>query len=195
MNSWLFQGNPDYFRMDEYLTPNCEVTWAVRQPKVEREVAVGDEVFIWRAAGASQAVPGVVAVWAYDRTYGDEVSKRLGSPVSTVAVAIGRAVSGVYNKVMNFRSIDPRDQRAGMDSTNRVDHEVWAEFYDEAAQRLNEGRLESEFSRLWGVGAPVPVAAAPAFAYRDFGQPPDDDPADLQTFARKVRRGQRQFRE
>jgi hypothetical protein len=33
---------------------------------------------------------------------------------AAVTVKIGRAVTGVYNKVMNFRSVDPRDNRAGM---------------------------------------------------------------------------------
>jgi predicted RNA-binding protein with PUA-like domain len=62
MNSWLFQGNPDQFRMDEYLAVNREMTWAIRQAKVAPQIAEGDEVFIWRAAGAGKAEAGVVAL-------------------------------------------------------------------------------------------------------------------------------------
>ena len=54
-------------------------------------------------------------IWAlrvYHQTYKSPVSKKRSSPVGKTATLIGRPVTGVYNKVMNFRSIDPRDQRA-----------------------------------------------------------------------------------
>jgi hypothetical protein len=50
----------------------------------------------------------VAGLWAYAETYGHPVSRLPGSPVAHVALVIGRAVSGVYAKVMNFRSLDPR---------------------------------------------------------------------------------------
>jgi hypothetical protein len=72
----------------------------------------------------------LAALWAYNETYGREVSKLAGSPVAQVALAIGRAVSGIYNKVMNFRSIDPRDSRTGFSSINKLDQLTWDEFFD-----------------------------------------------------------------
>lgn len=56
----------------------------------------------------------IAGLWAYAQTYGKGVSRLPGSPVVDVALRIGRAVTGVYNKVMNFGSIDPRDSRAGL---------------------------------------------------------------------------------
>lgn len=50
----------------------------------------------------------LAGLWAYARTFSQPVSRLAGSPVATVALTIGRAVSGVYAKVMNFRSLDPR---------------------------------------------------------------------------------------
>jgi len=47
----------------------------------------------------------VAGLWAYAQTYGQEVSRLAGSPISNAALLIGRAVSGVYAKVMNFRSL------------------------------------------------------------------------------------------
>jgi hypothetical protein len=44
------------------------------------------------------------------------------------AMVIGRVISGVYNKVMNFRSIDPGDPRVGLSSINQIDHTVWEQF-------------------------------------------------------------------
>ena len=52
------------------------------------------------------------------------------SPVARVALLVGRAVSGVYAKVMNFRSIDPRAAGAGMSGVGETDRQVWSEFFD-----------------------------------------------------------------
>jgi HNH endonuclease len=83
------------------------------------------------------------------QTYRQQVSRLPGSPVADVALAIGRAVSGVYNKVMNFRAIDPRDERAGMTGASETDRRVWSEFYDMAAGDLRHAELEREFARIW----------------------------------------------
>ena len=66
------------------------------------------------------------------------------------AMAIGRAISGVYNKVMNFRSIDPGDPRIGLSSINQIDHTVWQQFFDHEKHRLRTHAIEAEFERLWG---------------------------------------------
>jgi hypothetical protein len=46
----------------------------------------------------------VAGLLAYVQTYGQPVSKLPGSEVSRISLLIGRAVTGVYAKVMNFRS-------------------------------------------------------------------------------------------
>jgi 5-methylcytosine-specific restriction endonuclease McrA len=67
-----------------------------------------------------------------------------------VALQIGRAISGVYNKVMNFRHLDPRDEREGMSGAGDADARVWDEFFDKVSGHLRVGDLEAEFNRLWG---------------------------------------------
>jgi hypothetical protein len=94
----------------------------------------------------------VAGLWAYAKTYGQQVSRLPGSPVAEVALAVGRAVSGVYNKVMNFRAIDPRDQRAGMSGGSETDRQVWANFYNAQAGEILLVELEREFDRLWRSG-------------------------------------------
>lgn len=94
----------------------------------------------------------LAGLWAYHHTYGGPVSKKAGSPVATVAERIGRVVGGVYNKVMNFRSIDPRDDREGLAGGSATDRRVWQEFYDVANKTILEPRLDAEFDRLWPVG-------------------------------------------
>ena len=95
----------------------------------------------------------LAGLWAYDQTYGGPVSSLPDTPVSRVALAIGRAVSGVYAKVMNFRSLDPRAAGDGMSGAGEADKAVWKEFFDVAASSLRTDQLNEEFSRIWGDGA------------------------------------------
>jgi hypothetical protein len=92
----------------------------------------------------------VAGLWAYARTHGGEVSRLPGNPVAMVAVRIGRAIGGVYNKVMNFRHLDPRDDREGMSGVSDWDQRVWGEFYDISRGELRLAELNAEFDRLWG---------------------------------------------
>jgi hypothetical protein len=129
----------------------------------------------------------LAALWAYDRTYLKSISRQLGEPVAEVAVNIGRAVSGVYNKVMNFRAIDPREARSGFSGTNKVDHEVWQEFFDPATNSLRSDDLERQYHELWGETSAMRTRPR---TYTDFGEAPDDDPSELAQFSAKVRKGQ-----
>jgi hypothetical protein len=95
----------------------------------------------------------IAGLWAYHETYDQAVSLSPGSPVAIVAERIGRAVTGVYNKVMNFRALDPRDSREGLAAGGQVDRAVWAEFFDDAKQELRGAALNLEFERLWPPGS------------------------------------------
>ena len=96
----------------------------------------------------------VAGMWAYDRTLGREVSRKLPAPVPEVALLIGRAVSGVYNKVMNFRHLDPRDSRAGFSGAGESDRLVWAKFFDPLGH-IRSDDLQLEFDRLWRLRMPA----------------------------------------
>jgi 5-methylcytosine-specific restriction endonuclease McrA len=108
----------------------------------------------------------LAGLWAYDQTYGGPVSSLPGAPVSRVALAIGRAVSGVYAKVMNFRSLDPRAAGEGMSGAGEADKVVWKDFFDVAGSTLRTDQLNQEFVRIWGseVGQPVLSAEVGATA-------------------------------
>jgi hypothetical protein len=143
---------------------------------------------LWRNTGRDwNDAESTAGLYAYAKTYGGTVSTLDGSPVVIVAHRIGRAVTGVYNKVMNFRSIDPRDDRDGLSGASETDERVWIRYYTPSTEQLDEGRLEADYQRLWGLrvdGADpeVPIAAdeasiserAPALAGR--GQGYEQDP-------------------
>jgi hypothetical protein len=106
---------------------------------------------LWNRTGQDWSRDESVAgLWAYVQTYGGPVSRVPESPVAAVAMLSGRPVAGVYNKVMNFRALDPRDSRAGLSAGGATDERVWSEFFDRATGQLDHSAIEQEFTRLWG---------------------------------------------
>ncbi len=105
---------------------------------------------LWAKTGVDWSrAESLAALQTYLALYGKQISRKPGSPVADLAMLIGRAVTGAYNKIMNFRSIDPRDSRAGMDGASNVDRSVWAEFFDEHSQTIDQNAVCDEFQRLW----------------------------------------------
>jgi hypothetical protein len=107
---------------------------------------------LWTKTGQDWSrAESVAGLWAYQQTF----DRLPGSPVARVALLTGRAVGGVYNKVMNFRALDPRDGRAGMPASSAIDRQVWEEFFDPARGSILLQELQAEFQRLWGEGEEV----------------------------------------
>ncbi len=106
---------------------------------------------LWRKTGTDWSRDEVVAaIWLYVELHDKEISKTAGSSVEQLAQKLGRAPSGVYNKLMNIRSIDPRDARKGFDGGSKVDQMTWDEFFDSTTSVLDQDRLQNEYLRLWG---------------------------------------------
>lgn len=91
----------------------------------------------------------VAALHLYASIWDKPISKTTGSPVERLSQQIGRVPTGVYNKLMNLRSIDPRDERKGLPGGSAIDREVWAEFFDVAKNDIDQQRLDDEYERLW----------------------------------------------
>ncbi|MGD0192882.1 MAG: EVE domain-containing protein [Rhizomicrobium sp.] len=108
---------------------------------------------LWEKAGKDWSYAETVAgLHAFARTYQHPVSKLPDSPVAEASLKIGRTIGSVYNKVMNFRSLDERDPRKGLDGASDSDRAVWAKFFDPSANALREDALDSETARLWPSG-------------------------------------------
>ncbi|MCX5566945.1 EVE domain-containing protein [Alcaligenes phenolicus] len=104
---------------------------------------------LWERTGKDWSWRDSVAgLWAYAETKGTEVSKRAGTPVAQVALAIGRSVGEVYNKVMNFRAIDPGDGRTGLQGACETERRLWAAFFNSSAEQIDRQRLDDEIARL-----------------------------------------------
>lgn len=89
-------------------------------------------------------------LWLYNHLIDKPIARNKDSEVARVAVQIGRAVTGVYNKVMNFRAIDPRDERKGMAGAAKIDHQVWENYFDLESNSLDVDALNSDYQRIWG---------------------------------------------
>ena len=134
----------------------------------------------------------IAALKVHCATYEKPLSRLSRSPVSDTALLLGRAVTGVYNKVLNFRHLDPRDERAGLPNINAMDRSVWAEFYNTDSNRVMENKLNEAYSQIYFGKIVTPRSHS---SYKDFGDAPNDDPTELQNFAKRVRRGQTAFRD
>jgi HNH endonuclease/EVE domain len=126
---------------------------------------------LWSRTGEDWSYAEAIAgLWAYHRTYGQEVSRLAGSPVAEVAVTIGRAVTGVYSKVMNYRAIDPRAAGTGLSGASATDRKAWARFYDATARELRAELLEWEYKRLWSPLEGDRLAEGPDTSEADFAR-------------------------
>ena len=61
LNTWIFQGNPKIFKVDDYLLENESIWWSIRQAHFVDQIQIGDEVYIWRSDGANKDSGGIVA--------------------------------------------------------------------------------------------------------------------------------------
>ncbi|WP_438312421.1 EVE domain-containing protein [Sporosarcina sp. FA9] len=61
MKTWIFQGNPIKFNVDDYLLKNDYIWWSIRQEHFVNDINLDDEVFIWRSDGTNKGSGGVVA--------------------------------------------------------------------------------------------------------------------------------------
>ena len=61
MSTWIFQGNPTRFNVDDFLLENKYIWWSIRQQHLAEHVKLGDVVFIWRSDGGDKGSGGIVA--------------------------------------------------------------------------------------------------------------------------------------
>ena len=59
--TWIFQGNPDRFNVDRYISNHDDIYWSVKHEKHRSEMEIGDVVYIWRSTGSTDSVQGIIA--------------------------------------------------------------------------------------------------------------------------------------
>jgi predicted restriction endonuclease len=93
---------------------------------------------------------------------------------------------------MNFRSLDPAESRTGLSRTATVDQFIWDRYFDRHAGQLDREKIKQDYDTVWGTIGQASVKTKPS--YKDFGEAPNDNPSEVQEFARRVRKGQHKFR-
>ena len=61
MNTWIFQGNPRVFDIDNYVKNHKFIWWSLRQEHFSDRIELGDEVFLWRSDGNKRGTGGILA--------------------------------------------------------------------------------------------------------------------------------------
>jgi 5-methylcytosine-specific restriction enzyme A len=61
VNTWIFQGNPNVFDIDNYVQDNKFIWWSIRQEHFADEFNINDTVFLWRSDGGKKGTGGVLA--------------------------------------------------------------------------------------------------------------------------------------
>ena len=60
MSTWIFQGNPDFFQIADYLAASSgSIKWRVT--RYADRIAPGDLVYFWRSIGDGREPGGIVA--------------------------------------------------------------------------------------------------------------------------------------
>lgn len=60
-NTWVFQGNPNVFDIDNYVRNHTYIWWSLRQKHFSDTIEINDEVFLWRSEGGQQGSGGILA--------------------------------------------------------------------------------------------------------------------------------------
>lgn len=60
-NTWIFQGNPRYFRINDYLRDTNSIMWSLNQEHYRNVIQIGDTVYILRSDGGQKGTGGIIA--------------------------------------------------------------------------------------------------------------------------------------
>jgi len=68
MSTWIFQGNPKVFDIDNYVSRGGVISWNVKAKKHQDEIKLDDKIFIWRTEGKDKYRGGIIAYAKVVRT-------------------------------------------------------------------------------------------------------------------------------
>ena len=183
-NAWIFQGNPDRFDLDAYINDFRIINWAVTETTIAKQIQPGDEVFIWRSAGSKRNKAGIVArarILDFPRERPED-KEALPYYKKGERATIGLRVKlQIFKRLLNETDFISKEQVSAdpVLSTLKILR---------IPRRTNFRLTIEQGARLWKLCELIRPT------YGDFGQAPNDDPTNIQNFARKVRRGQPKFR-
>ena len=61
MTNWIFQGNPENFKVDEYIYNQDLIMWTINQRRFKEEILPNDVVYIWRSDENKTKSGGIIA--------------------------------------------------------------------------------------------------------------------------------------
>ena len=201
MQHWVFQANPDRFDVDQYVTRQDDILWSVGQSHFRDQINLGDKVYIWRAKGKRfiNKVYGIIAegtisgppevlqddcpdLWRSDDALQESLQLRVPVSITRRCVRDGQVIQA------HALAQDPVTSGLKIQKMRNLTNYLITESEAEHISRLisNVAIIKSQ---------PPYNSTYQRPSYREFGDAPNDDPRELQNFAKRVRRGQRAFRD
>ncbi|UOY93151.1 EVE domain-containing protein [Ectobacillus sp. JY-23] len=59
--TWIFQGNPSIFDINNYISNHKYIWWSLRQEYFADKIQINDNVFLWRSDGGKRGTGGIIA--------------------------------------------------------------------------------------------------------------------------------------
>ena len=96
MATWVFQGNPEMFDVDDYVARYPELVYW-RTPRYAKQISIGDRAFLWRAGPNAGAIAVGTVVEAPTRASTVLHPEALGSDLwRTVAPDANEPKTGIH---------------------------------------------------------------------------------------------------
>ena len=103
------------------------------------------------------------------------------------AVECGRLVTSIISKLENFRSLATADEgNKGRPNGAKIDEIVWAKYYSRESGTIDLVRLRCDIAQSY--------VTNPSVMLPELSGPPDNYDFEMQSYARRVRKGQQRFR-
>lgn len=185
--AWIFQGRPDTWRLDDYLSDLKRITWYVGQEHFAPSMRVGQSVFIWRAAGTTRAPCGIIArctIRARPRIrkgLAAEFGYAIGRHSKKAALAVELSVDSV------FTSPDR------MLHEGRISHDIVLRGLRILRMR-NQTNYPLQSDQVKRIAKLLGEKIASFKSAVATDEAPDDDPKKKRRFAVTIRTGQGKFR-
>jgi hypothetical protein len=168
--TWVFQVNPEKFDINGYITDRKYIWWSLRQKHFEKEIRIGDEVFLWRTESGHPGSGGLIArgvIIGTPTMRTDEEAKQywksddwkepgLGVPIELLEVKvsngfISRAViqqNKVLEDLLILRMANQTNYKISKEHADEL-HKIWGKPDVEHNEDDEEARLFPEGKRTY----------------------------------------------
>ena len=156
---WVFQGNPNRFDIDDYLSRYPELIYW-RTPRYAADIAVGDRAFIWRAGNNSGAIAiGTVVEVATPASHVNHPNA-LGDDLWVSEIPDpDESKTGIHIEELRLTAADDMVPRVSVQADALLASTTLMRMPNGTVFKLSADETRA-MERLWGVGASLAAASS-----------------------------------